>query len=458
MPAASNGLARSRIGFAGKWLVLFVATVLALRVASEPTANASYLVLAGYALLGRTQAIQALALSWLFTMLNPGLVPEATAGAVGRFAIIATATLSVAMRSGLLGKRTRVGKMTLATLTLGLLIVAHSYFVSPIPDVSILKATSWTLVTATLCAAWGALGEDERSRVVNQIFGGLVAVLIFSLPLLSLPVGYLRNGTGFQGILNHPQAFGPTMALLGVWAGARMLGERRPPWLLVLFMGACLVLVVLSEARTAGLALVLGLGSAVVLVPFLSHQSIRKVLPGLGSRRVWLVAGAAVVGVLFSGAVLTERIGAYIEKRGGGGGLVQSYETSRGGLIDDMLENIRLNPLVGSGFGIASRPEEMIIDRDPVFGLPSGAPIEKGVMPIQVTEELGLVGALFVFLWLGVAVKRASRGTVTKLAVLLTVLLLNMGEANFFSPGGLGLLPLILFTWAVSVGQAASKE
>lgn len=440
-----------------RYLLLF-SGVIAMRVASGPTANASYLVLAGYALLGRTQAIQALALSWLFSMFNPALVAESTAGSVGRFSIIVAAALSVLLRSGLLGKASRVGVMTMATLTLGLLLIAHSFLVSPIPDVSVLKAISWTLVTATLFAAWGAMNEVDRTRMVNQIFGGLVVVLICSLPLLALPAGYSRNETGFQGVLGHPQAFGPTMALLGVWAGARLFGEQRPPWLLVLLMGACLVLVVLSEARTAGLALVLGLGSAVVLVPFLSRQPIRRMLPGLGSRRVSLVAGAAVVGVLFSGAVLTDRIGSYIDKRGGGGGLVQSYETSRGALIDDMLENIRLNPLVGSGFGIASRPDEMIIDRDPVFGLPSGAPVEKGVLPFQVMEELGLVGTLFVLLWLGMAVKRVSRGTVTTLAIVLTVLLLNLGESTFFSPGGMGLLPLILFTWAVSVGQAACKE
>ena len=136
----------------------------------------------------------------------------------------------------------------------------------------------------------------------------------------------------------------------------------------------------------------------------------------------------------------------------------QSYETSRGALIDVMLENINMAPYVGIGFGIASRPEEMIVDRDPVFGLPTGAVVEKGVLPYQVVEELGLFGALFVLLWLGMAIKRASRGTVTTLAILLTVLLLNLGESTFFSPGGMGLLPLILFTWAVAVGQAASKE
>ena len=370
---------------------------------------------------------------------------------MGRFAIIGAAAVSVLSRSGLLGKNPQIGLMTVATLLLGLLLVGHSLAVSPIADVSILKAISWTLATTTLLAAWGALKETDRAALTNQIFNGLILVLVCSLPLLVLPQGYSRNATGFQGVLGHPQAFGPTMALLGVWAAAGMLGDSRPPWWRVLLTGACLVLIVLSEARTAGLGMVLGLAMAVVLVPVLSRQRIRVMLPGLRSRRLYVVAAGAVLGGLLAGAVLTERIGSFIDKRGGGGSLLDSYQTSRGALMETMLDNIKANPWQGIGFGIASYPDEMIIERDPVFGLPSGAPVEKGVLPYQVAEEVGLMGLVFVLLWLGMAIKRASRGTVTSLGMALTVLLLNMGESTFFSPGGMGLLPLILFTWAVSV-------
>lgn len=430
---------------------LALLAILVLRIASEPTANASFFLLAAYALLGSSQAIQALALSWFFTMLNPGLVAEATAGSVGRFAIIGAAAVSVLSRSGLWGKDPQIGLMTVATLLLGLLLVGHSAAVSPIADVSVLKAISWTLATTTLLAAWRALNAADRAALVKQLFGGLILVLICSLPLLAMPQGYSRNETGFQGILGHPQAFGPTMALLGVWAAAEMLGDRKPAWWRVLLVGACLVLIVLSEARTAGLGMVLGLALAAVLVPVVSLRPIRVMLPGLRSPRIYLVAGAAVMGGLLAGSVLTDRIGSYIDKRSGSAGLLDSYQTSRGALMETMLDNIKANPWLGIGFGIASFPAEMEIDRDPVFGLPSGAPVEKGVLPFQVVEEVGLSGLFFILLWLVMAIKRASRGTVTSLAIALTVLLLNMGESTFFSPGGMGLLPLILFTWAVSV-------
>jgi hypothetical protein len=189
-----------------------------------------------------------------------------------------------------------VRRGTMITVLLGLFFIVHALLFSPIVDVSVLKSVSWTLAMATLIAAWLGLREEERSAVADNIYIGLVVLMIVSLPLLALSVGYLVNKTGFQGVLNHPQAFGSTMALLGAWAASRMLGKRQPPWSAVALVGACLVLVLLSEARTAGFALVLGVGSAAVLAPSVSGRSVRAVLPGLRSKRVYLVGGAVLVG------------------------------------------------------------------------------------------------------------------------------------------------------------------
>lgn len=432
--------------------IFFVLLVVGMRVASAPTADASYLVLTIYALCGQTQAIRALGLSWLFSMLNPGIAAEATFASVGRYAVIGAAAASVFLRSGRLGAPVRASSMVVATLLLGVFFVFHSLVFSPFADVSVLKSASWSLVAATLMAAWGQIDDESRHRLSSQLFGGLVLVLLFSLPLLAVPsLGYLRNGTGFQGILSHPQGFGPTMALLGAWAGARMLGDRQPPWLIVALVGACLVLVVLSEARTAGVAMMVGLCVAVLIVPLLSGTHPQVMLPGLMSRRVHMVVGMAIVAAFLASSQLTDRLGEYFAKRGQETtGLGDALEKSRGRLIDAMFENIEADPLTGIGFGIASWPEGMVVDRDPFLGLPTGAVIEKGVMPVAVVEELGIFGAVAVFCWLWVVVVRASRSSVSGLAVVLTVILLNFGESTFFSPGGFGLLPLILIAWAAT--------
>lgn len=429
---------------------------LLMRIASSPTADFAYLVISAYALFSRRQAIEALSLSWLFSMLNPGIAAEATAAPIGRYAVLLAAAVSVLARSKVLRESGRISRLTMTTLLLGGFFVIHAVLFSPVVDVSVLKAASWALAMTTLVAAWTGLTEAERAALADRIFRGLVVVMLVSLPLIALPVGYLRNGTGFQGVLNHPQAFGPTMALLGAWAASRMLGEKKPSWLLVALVGACLVLVVLSEARTAGFALVLGMVVAVVTVSGLSGRPVRVVLPGLRSRRVVLVAALALVGAILSAAQLEALVTDFIAKSGRAEvhSALEAYERSRGGKMEEMWANIEKKPLQGIGFGVASDPRDMQVARDPVLGVPTGAPIEKGVLPLAILEEVGLLGFALVAAWMWMLLRRGARGGIAPVAVTLTALFLNLGEATFFSPGGFGLLSLLLVAWAFASGSS----
>lgn len=437
----------------------YVAIALAARLATESTANASFLLLAVYALFGRGPAIQAIALSWLFLMLSPGIGAEAPGGSVGRYVVLVAAASSVLARSRMFHDGARVRRITMITALLGVFFVVHALLFSLVVDVSVLKAVSWTLATATLFAAWASLEAEERSLLSRQIFGGLVVLMVVSLPLLALPVGYLVNGTGFQGVLNHPQVFGSTMALLGAWAASRTLGRRQPPWSAVALASSCLALVLLSEARTAGFALVLGVGCAAVLAPIVPGRSARAVLPGLRSKRVYLVGGAVLVGVVLAGPRLEGVVTNFISKSGRAGvsSLFAAYDRSRGEMTEAMWSNIQKKPFQGIGFGIALDPTSMDIKRDPVFGLPTGASIEKGVLPLAVLEEVGIIGFAAVAAWVLFILRRSSTGGISPFAVVLTALLLNMGESTLFSPGGMGLLPLVLIGWAFACGQNTER-
>lgn len=438
------------------WTAVAVILLVAMRMASTPTANLSYFFLAAYAFLGRAQAVQALALSWLFTMLNPGIGAEATAGAVGRYMVLLGAAASIFSRAWQAHGGLKVRSTTLVTVLLGLFFILHSFLFSPMVDISVLKAVSWTVAASSLVAAWAGMTAEERQTLTRFLFGGLIFVMLASLPLLLLSVGYLRNGTGFQGVLNHPQAFGPTMALLGAWAMAHLLGEKRPPWSKIVLAGVCLVLVVLSEARTAGLALIFGVGIAILLTPRLAGLPVRVALPGLRSKRTLAVVALALVGVVVAGAQLESVVTNFIAKSGRANAttLLDAYEGSRGKKIDEMWANITTKPLQGVGFGIASDPLEMDVERDPILGLPVSAAVEKGVLPVAVLEEVGLIGFLAVALWVFMLMRRSARGGLVPVTVGLTALLMNMGEATLFSPGGMGLLSLILLGWAFASSQA----
>lgn len=430
---------------------------LALRVASEPTANISYFILALVALSGKRAAIQVLALCWLFTMLSPGIAPSSSLGALGRYAVIFAAAASVFLRYRPSQYESAQNRLILLTVALGVFLLVHSLLFSAVPDVSVLKVISWTTTLVTLFAAWGGLSANQSGQLVRQLFAGLTLLMLLSMPLVLLPLGYMRNGQGFQGILNHPQAFGPTMSLLGVWVVLGMLTLKRPPWKIVLFSGICLALILLSEARTAGLALVGGVISTIVLTGLLSRKAVIKSFPGLRSKRTTLVVFLSLLMAVAFAPKLVGGLDNYIIKRGSALSVTGAFNESRGKLMDAMIYNIKEHPWTGIGFGIASIPMKMNVTRDPIFNLPIGASIEKGVLPIAVVEEVGVFGLLLFLLWGANILRVAVRKGGAAVGLLATIILFNFGESTFFSVGGMGMLSLVLLGW-IATTEIGKRE
>ena len=72
-------------------------------------------------------------------------------------------------------------------------------------------------------------------------------------------------------------------------------------------------------------------------------------------------------------------------------------------------------------------------------GLILSAPIEKGVLPVMVLGETGIVGAtVFAMFLLSFWVNGSKMKLYMSIAMLVVFLATNMGEATFFSPGGIG--------------------
>ena len=384
-------------------------------------------------------------------MINPALAPEANLAPVGRYVVIIFASISVVLRPVSSSKGFTVNSLSLLTLCLGILMLIHSLLFSAVADVSVLKVVAWVLSVMTLLSAWQGLAVAQREALFLQMQWGLVLLLLLSLPLLAIPsIGYLRNGTGFQGVLSHPQSFGPTVALLGALVGGRVMGSSKPAWKDIALLGICFVMVVLSEARTAGLAMVLGLLASALLTPVIAGVARRRMLPGLRSRRFLVVAVLTFVGVILTLPSLAEKLSSYLFKRSDSTSFIEAADKSRGALIDKMFGNIQENPWTGIGFGIASEPEYMEVGRDPVLGLPVSALVEKGVLPVAIVEELGIFGAFAVLGWFLVVFRRVARAGAQHFAVVVTLVLVNFGEAMFFSVGGMGMLLLILLTGAVA--------
>ena len=63
-----------------------------------------------------------------------------------------------------------------------------------------------------------------------------------------------------------------------------------------------------------------------------------------------------------------------------------------------------------------------------------------------------------VAVWAWFILIASARASIASLAVFLVILLLNMGEATLFSPGGAGLLALVLIGWCISGSRSHHPE
>lgn len=114
----------------------------------------------------------------------------------------------------------------------------------------------------------------------------------------------------------------------------------------------------------------------------------------------------------------------------------ESITSSRQGLIEECKGDFFANPLFGKGFQVAKNHRELYENGQITL---FSAPIEKGLLPLMVLGETGVVGAVFFLFFLArfFFACKANRYTVT-LTIFSVFLATNMAEATFFSPGGNG--------------------
>lgn len=431
-------------------IIFIFLSLLILRLISSSTADLAFLFLAILAAFGGKNTIYAFLMSWFFTLINPVIAPDPGLGAAGRYLIIFSGFLSLFLNN-ILSKSLKISKYALLTSLLGLGILLHSILISYFVLISTLKLITWLMTVVTLLGCWSSFTLENKEIIYYKIVLFLKLILIISVPLLLFPeIGFARNATGFQGVLNHPQAFGPTIAILGVIVGGKILSSQKINYYNIITFIICLVFIFLSEARTAGLGLILGLGLTLILNPILSGKSFFNSNPIFKNKWIYIYTYLiAILGFIFS-SVYINQLNSYLFKRTDSGGILEAAENSRGKLVENMLFNIEANPFKGIGFGMSSDINNLNVEYDPFFGLPISAAIEKGVLPIAVLEELGIMVGSFVFLWIFYSFYKAAQVDAQKLSILLCIILLNLGEYMFFSVGGMGMLMLILFTASTS--------
>ena len=250
----------------------------------------------------------------------------------------------------------------------------------------------------------------------------------------------LANGgmSLFCGVTFQSQTLAPLSAALFMWIACDMLFVEkriRKPHLALLIVA--LPLIYKTRSRVGFITLAVALTFICfylpkhIIMPRRLHEHIKRYT----SVTAALIAMIAIVAEVSTGT-LTRWVRKTDEVKGDNRSFMEAVTSSRQRLVDLSIEEFKRNPFFGMGFQV-NYESSMYVEN--AKGLILSAPIEKGVAPVMILGEGGVVGAaiflVFLFTFYVVCTRKKLYLTVALFTVLLAT---NLGEATIFSPGGLG--------------------
>ncbi|MEL7160069.1 MAG: hypothetical protein AAFN92_04870 [Bacteroidota bacterium] len=439
-------------------LVLFFLAFYGLLFAGAPGVNLVMLLLILNALRSVEGSLQSLFLLSLVLIGNGKLIYKYSLMIVlGRWVVLILASLNIFFRTR------SFAPLTLWFLALMAVVMGNSIAFGQLPGVSVFKALVFTLGVFGLLTGFRC--ADNLEGFGNFLFNGFLVVVGLSAlvgvlaPGISWLVSEHTDFSGLTGVVNHPQPFAVYLSMTLVLVLGNLFDNERVYRLAIPLFAALLglVLMYLTKARVAFVVVgsVVGLST---LLAFFKHSYASRYRFIFSHAFPYLVGGALMLTLYLNPRGIQEQITDFVYKNGRNGyDLVESFQGSRGFLILQQVANIERHPLTGIGFGVPSRLEGLEIGKDPLFGIPIQAQVEKGTIFLAIIEENGfLIGGL-VFGFIITLVVLGARST--KLMIFGTILagiLVNLGEAIFFSLGGSGLYAWLLMTFCL--GLAAREE
>ena len=399
-----------------------------------------------------------------FVIMNPGILPKSSAFAYAlRFGPLLIGLVLAFQGMSRKGRHRLPFIYMMPFLVAALLSVLDSWA----PQISLMK---WVNFVVFLFGIWyGTQNLQYRVAdvfILRSFFLSLACVLVFgSVALLPFPgISYatslssaLAEGgmeyaqevfkniqademtTLFCGITNHSQAFAPVLVCTFGWVVCDMLFvERRFRWLHLALILVSFPLLYMTRSRVA----LVSTAFTLVIINFYVVRRVELPQKVRNKLRQGLLLGGILIGI---GVVVMQVQGGKMsqwirktndveyDKRS----LVDALTGSRMGLIDQSMREFRRNPLIGSGFQVAEYTRDLM--KAMRGKLVISASIEKGILPVMVLGETGILGAstflIFLVMFYMTCARRQYYVTITMFSILIAT---NMGEATFFSPGGGG--------------------
>ena len=413
-----------------------------------------------HAMRGPRQSIEALTLLAFLLVVNKGLVNVGGYVSMFRWPILFAAFGRVIWDTII--KNAPVPRVLPLLMIFTLTIFLFALLVSFLPAVSILKVVTFSVGVGTIltCLHRTLYIRDYWLSWFTTI--GLF-ILVASVPLYATPWGFMRNGVSFQGILVHPQIYGPIAATMTSFFTGLVFFESSRSRLMQLGVALGWLAIFTSQSRTSFLALFLSF-LLVLIFGFMHKKWQPQIVQALSRSTTLLIGAFAIFFVVLQWGNMQNGLVTFLLKDDGdaSSSITNALEDSRGWLIQRSMNNFYENPLTGIGFGVPSNPEAARVETG-FLGLPTGASVEKGFMPSAVLEETGITGAFFVVLLLITLIRPVLQyGGISLFWMLMTCVMINAGEMVFFSVGGMGLYIWLLmafcYTYAASVPLLSSNS
>ena len=399
----------------------------------------------------------------LLLMFNPYIVPK-TAVFGWSFRL---GPMLVGMMLAMMAMRRRgTHRIPLGAIYVYLVCAAVSSCTGWAPKISYLKIANFVLFMLGFWIGTQNLQNCPKDLEVVRIFFLSLAVLtVFGsactlpFPAIAYPLDinmgvvlrdegldaanayFQSQGAGmtlFAGITVHSQTLGPMLScLFALVLADALFVECKFTKLHLALLGGMPFFLFMTRSRTAFFAFTVG------LVMILWHIVPRiKMSAGLRKHVKNMAMAGGVLMVLGLGVaeVSNDTVSRWVRKTDDvmydKRGLAEAVTETRMGLVENSLYEFRKNPLMGMGFQVNMESKDLYGNKK---GLVLSAPVEKGLLPMMILGEGGIVGVIaFIVFLCAFYSKCYHRKYMVTIAMFTTFLATNMGEATFFSPGGGG--------------------
>lgn len=334
-----------------------------------------------------------------------------------RWFILIGSSLIIFLNTRLNGtKKSIFNAVVLCVIGFDLIAIFSCLYICSYPITSIFKLMCYTVSFLAVLMSIAATNE----YIDWKNFIALFYLPLFCISLLLIPFNRFRIiNNDFQGVFNHVNMFGIVASTILAFVVSASFFERYKK-LKIFFVISMLIMIFLSGSRT-------GMFTALIII-LISIIVNRKDMP----KKIFflLVIGCLVLLVVSSSSVISDSIYQFIFKHNN-----ESLWYSRSELIATYKNHYAVSKLLGTGFLVPYTPG--VIDCSLNFDLT----VEPGNMLWMLMGDVGILGTASFILMLVVIFRHGSR---SKSHMLLTPILICMGEMVFFNPNNMSVLLYML--------------